>query len=105
MIAVTIREAFEKNGEFSEWFYLPRQPWTLETEGLFIQEDIDAEPAAPFPPAFLGPCNLQDTVDAAGMEDIITNAKNQLSTPSIEQLFEAFQFYIENDAFIEFGGA
>ena len=39
------------------------------------------------------------------MEDIITNAKNQLSTPSIEQLFEAFQFYIENDAFIEFGGA
>lgn len=105
MIAVTIREVFEKNGEFSGWLYLPRQPWTLDTEGLFIEMDIDADPSDPFPPALIGPCNLEEALDAAGIEDVISNAHSQLSNPSIDRLVDAFLFYIENDAFIEFGGA
>nr|WP_197090651.1 hypothetical protein [Yersinia aldovae] len=42
-----------------------------------------------------------ETLDGASVEDIIDNVGYQLADPKIEQLFEAFTFYYENDAFIE----
>lgn len=103
MTSVTIREVLEEKDAFSGWLYLSPKTWTLDTEGIFIADDIDADPAAPFPPAILAPCNLQEALDAAGIEDIISNAKDQLDSPTIDQLFEAFLFYVENDAFMDFG--
>ncbi|WP_418148399.1 DUF7716 domain-containing protein [Variovorax paradoxus] len=35
------------------------------------------------------------------MEDVIANTKDQIEGPSIHQLFEAFNFFYENDAYIE----
>lgn len=59
-------------------------------------------PSAPYPPAILAPCALQDALDAAGIEDIIYNARDQLGKPTLEQLFDAFLYYLENDAYIDF---
>lgn len=102
MVAVTIREVLKKTDLFQGWLYLPDKPWTLATEGIFVKEDRDADPSAPFPPAVLSPCQLKETLDAAGIEDIISNAEHQLGKPTLENLFAAFLFYMENDAFIEF---
>lgn len=102
MMMVTIREALENTDVFQGWLYLPAKPWSLSTEGIFIKENRDADPAAPFLPAILAPCQLKETLDAASMEDIILNAEQQLGRPTLEELFEAFLFYVENDAFIDF---
>lgn len=102
MMVVTIREALENTDVFQGWLYLPAKPWSLSTEGIFIKEDRDADPAALFPPEILAPCQLTETLDAASIEDIILNAEQQLGKPKPEELFEAFLFYVENDAFIDF---
>jgi hypothetical protein len=102
MLLLTMREVLEQAAVFDGWLFLPQQPWTLDTVGIFIKEDRDADPSDPFPPAILAPCGLQVALDAAGIEDVIENAKDQLGAPRIDQLFAAFQFYIENDAFLEF---
>jgi hypothetical protein len=102
MVAVSIKEVLEQKEKFSGWLYLPQQPWTLETQGIFVDEDRDAAPSEPFPPAILAPCALQDALDAAGIDDVISNAQDQLGTPTISQLFEGFLFYVANDAYCEF---
>jgi hypothetical protein len=102
MVAVTIREVLVKADVFQGWLYLPDKPWLLDTEGIFVREDLDADPSAPFPPVVLSPCQLKEALDAASIEDIISNAEQQLAKPTLENLLEAFLFYMENDAFIEF---
>lgn len=47
----------------------------------------------------MNPDEWQVTVDAATIEDIIDNAQQQISGASLDDLFAAFTFYIENDAF------
>jgi hypothetical protein len=103
-VIVTIREVLEKKEVFSGWLYLPdtAKSWSLNTQGIFVEEDIDADPNDPYPPAILDSCNLTESLDAAGIEDIISNAEAQTNKPSIDQLFKAFLFYLENDAFIDF---
>jgi len=102
MLAVTIREVLEQKGEFFGWLFLPSKPWTLDTNGLFIQEDKDSDPSEPFPPIIVEPCRLSAVLDWASIEDIVLNAKEQVGRPSVDNLFKAFIFYIENDAFITF---
>ena len=102
MMAVTIREVLEQKGSLFGWLYLPNKPWKLETQGLFIQEDKDSDPSDPFPPTIIDSCHLSEVLDAAGIEDIIANAEAQIEKPTVDDLYMAFLFYVENDAFIEF---
>jgi hypothetical protein len=101
-VIVTIRETLDKGNVFSGWLYLPKQPWNLDTQGIFLKEDRDADPFGPFPPVILDACQLSEALDAAGIEDVIINAQNQINNPTTEDLFKAFLFYMENDTFIEF---
>lgn len=102
MLAVTLREIFEQKEKFSGWLYCPPTLLSLDTQGVFIEEDIDDIPSDSPIPAVLEPCHLIEILDAASIEDIIDNAKAQLETVTIEDLFRAFIFYTENDAFIQF---
>ncbi|MGG1949371.1 hypothetical protein AB1286_31915 [Trinickia sp. NRRL B-1857] len=95
---VTIRRILQDPSAFSGWLYLPALPWTLETEGAFApytkDDDEDSIPEA---------AKRNDwtvTLDSDAIEDIVENASDQVSEPTIDQLFEAFAFYYENDAFI-----
>jgi len=41
-------------------------------------------------------------LDSTSIEDVVTNAKAQVGNPTQRQLFDAFVYYFENDAFIAF---
>lgn len=43
-----------------------------------------------------------DVFDASEVQDIVDNAIEQLPDATPEQLLQAFNYYYENDAFIEF---
>ena len=102
--ATNLEEIFGQNGErnFEGYLYLPNGPWSLATEGLFIEEDIDADPKVKFPPAVLDACKLKPTLEAAGVEDVIAYARQQSPDCTLEQLLRSFVFYVENDAFLDF---
>ncbi|MGS0895864.1 DUF7716 domain-containing protein [Burkholderia stagnalis] len=95
---VSLKHILERPGDFAGWLHLPPQPWTLDTEGVFSDDtggvDEDAVPAIARQPGW------QVTLDSTTIEDIVINAHDQIDEPSLAQLFDAFVFYVENDAFI-----
>ena len=97
---VSIRRILEDPSAFSGWLYLPSLPWTLETEGVFAPytKDVDQRDV----PEAAKQNGWTVTLDSDAIEDIVENASDQVNEPSVDQLFEAFVFYYENDAFIEF---
>lgn len=98
-----IRDVLEQKGEYSGWFYLPPQPWLLDTEGIFVKRDKDADPASDeHIPEVVTRNNWEPALDAAGIEDIIFNANQQVDDPSLEHLLAALIFYVDNDAFLDF---
>jgi hypothetical protein len=100
---VSIRDVLSKTDVYDGWLYLPQKPWNLDTKGIFVKSDKNADPDSDdHIPKIVKENNWKVTLDSEGIEDIIYNAEDQLGNPSIDQLFEAFLFYVENDAFIEF---
>lgn len=100
---VSIRDILQKKDVYDGWLYLPLKPWNLDTQGVFVKSDKNADPSSDdHIPEIVKKSNWKVTLDSEGIEDIISNAEDQLSSPTIENLFEAFLFYMENDAFIEF---
>ncbi|MBN3734271.1 hypothetical protein [Burkholderia sp. Tr-20390] len=97
---VSLKYILEHPGDFSGWLYLPPMPWTLDTEGAFSEDTKDAEDEAV--PAVARQPGWHVTLDSATIEDIVINAHDQIDEPSVAQLFDAFVFYVENDAFILF---
>ena len=104
MAATNLEEVFGQTGEgnFEGYLYLPEGSWSLATEGIFIEQDINADPDSKFPPSILDACNLKPTLEAAGVEDVIAFARQQSPDCSLEQLLKSFVFYVENDAFLDF---
>ena len=43
------------------------------------------------------------TLDCREIESIISNLSEQIPSPTLDQKIEAINYYIENDAFIDFG--
>ncbi|MBF6027684.1 hypothetical protein ICY20_08050 [Pseudomonas sp. P115] len=87
------------------WFYLPPDSaqWSPETLGVFSLDSSD------FPPDsddYLPKQAKEDgwiaTLETSAIEDVVDNAKDQLPAASAVDLFNAFLFYFENDAFIEY---
>jgi hypothetical protein len=101
-IVATLEEILIKRIPARGWLYLGEKPWNLATEGIMIADDIDAPADAPFPPRIIQNCGLNEVLDAAGIEDIIDNAEAQVTHPTPDQILLAFNFYFENDAFIDF---
>jgi hypothetical protein len=101
-VLVTIREILEGREPFSGWLYLPPPPWSLDTNGIFVEFDKDADPDDDQIPELVKTNKWIEVLDAASIEDIVSNAKQQLGSPSIDQLFKAFEFYLDRDAFVVF---
>jgi hypothetical protein len=99
---VTIREVLQAGEQHRGWLYLPERPWSLDTKGTFVEFDKDADPDADEIPELVKKNNWREVLDAASIEDIVDNATQQLGSPSIDDLFKAFQFYVDQDAFIRF---
>jgi hypothetical protein len=96
---------FEMSGK--AWVYLPRKrPWGLECESdIFESVEVPPElediPDAGIPDqAKLR--GLMPVLPVATMQEIVFNAKAQRPHATQGDLFDAFAFYYEHDAFIEF---
>lgn len=93
----------EKNPE--TWFYLPpnSKEWNLDTKGVFSLDSFDFPPDSDdFLPEQVKKNGWIETLDGAGIEDIIDNVNDQLENPSLDHLLQAFIYYFENDAFLVF---
>ncbi|WPH23686.1 DUF7716 domain-containing protein [Variovorax paradoxus] len=102
MQTISIRQAIEEINKFKGWLYLGPRPWTLGSQGFFYSANLDLSP--------VDEKKIRDGFEAQGwkstlskedIEDVIENTKDQIEDPSIDQLFEAFNFFYENDAYIE----
>lgn len=94
----SLKHILEHPGDFSGWLCLPSMPWTLDTEGAFIEDAQQAE--VDTPSATAPHPGLRVTLNSATIEDIVINAHDQVDEPSVTQLFDAFVYYVDNDAFI-----
>ncbi|MHA6306530.1 DUF7716 domain-containing protein [Hafnia paralvei] len=105
MKLVTIREfLMHPENYLTGWFYLPpdKSKWDLGTHGVFSLDSSDFPlDSVDYLPIQAKNDGWVETFECAGVEDIIDNLSYQVSNPTIEQLFEAFVFYYDNDAFIE----
>jgi len=99
---ISLRTILRDPGLFTGWLYLPSQPWTLDTEGIFFKFDKNADPNVDQTPEVVRTNNWQEVLDAASIEDIVDNARAQLEDVSVGDLLQAFIYYVENDAFIKF---
>lgn len=106
MTVVNLQEVFSQTceGMYDGWLYLPQGPWTPATEGIFLDQSVDADPDEPFPPKILEPLKLKATLDAAGIEDVMSYARQQRELCSLDDMLRSFVFYLENDAFLLFDG-
>lgn len=97
---VSIREILANPGTHGGWLFLPKAAWTLESQGVFYEKDLDAEFEEDNRPSIAK--DWQEVLDRDGIEDVVENAKTQLESPSLEQLLEALHYYFINDAYIKF---
>jgi hypothetical protein len=89
------------------WVYLPNvKNWSLESESVALESEevppeLEDEPDAGVP-QFAKDHDLMQVMPVATLQDIVSNAREQRPSASPKDLFEAFKFYYDRDAFIEF---
>lgn len=94
----SLKHILEHPGDFSGWLCLPQIPWTLDTEGVFIEDADDTEAATP---ATTSPHpDWRVTLNSTTIEHIVINAHDQVDEPTVTQLLDAFVFYVDNEDFI-----
>ena len=101
---ITIKEVLENAPSllWSDALFLPDTPvWELETQGIIWDPD-DVESEDDEIPEVAKEMNLPVGIGIHEIRQIVDNAKQQISACSIEQLFEAFLYYYNYDAFIVF---
>lgn len=83
------------------WFYLPEpiNQWTLETIGIFVDDEYGEEEDQT---QQLLDNGWVETLETTMIEDVIDNAKEQKEYLTPEDLFQAFIFFVDNDAFLSF---
>lgn len=96
-----IREVLENVRTMPDaWFYLPVTPWTLGTRGSFSLDSRDFPPGSTdYLPSQVKSDGRKETLGTPMIEDVISNVDQQLVAATVNDYFEAFKFYCENDAF------
>ena len=102
---VSIGDVLSSPENNTEWFCLPpdKNNWTLYTKGVFTLDARDFPPDSDeYLPKQVKNDGWIEVLDGGTIEEIVANANEQLGVPSLDELFKAFIFYYENDAFLEF---
>ncbi len=90
------------------WVYLPAdRNWSLSSKCAILEsEEVppehEDEPDAGVP-EFAKRNGLMRVLPVAVVQDIVTNARAQEPDATLEVLFEALEYYYENDAFLVIG--
>jgi len=91
----------------SAWVYLPSgESWSLESKSAVLESEevpaeFDDEPDAGIP-QFAKDQGFMQVMPVATLQDIVANAREQRRFATADDLFAAFKFYYEHDAFIVF---
>ena len=104
MRVYSIREVLENLDKMPDsWFYLPNSNWTLDTKGAFSLDSRDFPPdSTDYLPPQVANEGWIETLDTPMIQDVINYTDQQLPSATVEDYFEAFKYYFENDAFLEF---
>ena len=81
--------------------YFYQTHWQLETKAIICDPD-DVESEDDEIPKIAKEMGVPLSIGIQDIQQVIDNARQQVGDCSIEQLFEAFLYYYDNDAFIEF---
>lgn len=86
------------------WLYLPEvDPWSVNAPCIIAEsEDVPESIADTSEPAVAREHGLQRALPVAVVQDIVGNAREQLEIASRRDLFKAFVYYYDHDAFIDF---
>ncbi|HYG76983.1 MAG TPA: hypothetical protein VEK08_18400 [Planctomycetota bacterium] len=76
-------------------------PWTLGSECAILDPEDSPDPGVVLPQLAVQN-KLRFIMFVESLHDIVINAREQIPEASISQLLEAFNYYCENDAFMEF---
>jgi len=76
-------------------------PWSLQTKCLVHDPDDVASDDDDLPEIVVA-AEMQDVLEIQDVKDIVANAKAQRPDVTLDELLQAFVFYIERDAFIAF---
>jgi len=100
----SIREVLENLERMPDsWFYLPSTNWTLDTLGAFSLDSRDFAPdSTDYLPPEVASEGWVETLDTSMIQDVIDYTDQQLPLATVNDYFEAFKYYFENDAFLEF---
>ncbi|WP_461617494.1 DUF7716 domain-containing protein [Bradyrhizobium sp. 23AC] len=88
------------------WVYLPSgRTWSLDSESATLESDevppeLEDEPDAGIP-QFAKRHDLMQVMPVTTLQDIVSNARRQKPDATLDELFAAFVFCYENDAFME----
>lgn len=78
--------------------YRPEGPLSLDSECYLLDADEDDDEA----PVASAPHGLVESVSIREIRSIRENARLQGRKPDLPELLQAFVFYLDHDAFIEF---
>ena len=87
--------------EWSDALFLPEdEVWNMDTEGM-ICDPNDVENESDEVPKAAKERNLIYALSIQDLQDIVYNAKQQKEKASVDEVLEAYLYYYDNDAFIE----
>ena len=101
---ITIKDVLmdASNLHWSDSLFLPEdEEWKLETKGIVWDPD-DVESDEDEVPKIAEENGLFCSIGIQAIKQVVDNVRQQLGSCSVEQLFEAFLYHYDNDAFIEF---
>ena len=100
---ITLREALslaDSSPDDAALFLPLGEAWSLDTACALSETDPYEDSEAP--PKLAQDHGLGYALSVPQLQDIVSNARQQLAEPTAEQLLAAFLFYYDRDAFIDF---
>lgn len=87
---------------WNESLYLPENSstWNNSTEAIIESADAFEEHDESDNPVDMSKIGYAHILSCSDVTSISNNLKENKPNPSLEDLFEAFEFYLDNDAFI-----
>jgi hypothetical protein len=85
------------------WLFLPQQePWTLESPAVLLKLDEYEEDDETFAnPELAKKEGLKLVLFGGDVQQIICNARQQKRNVSLDEIFTAFLYYVDHDAFTD----
>ena len=105
---INLSEALLNIDNFSTrcWLYLPSKvAWTLESPSLVLESDEVAPEQESHPdagiPEIAKQLSMMQALSIAEVQDALANARSQKPDATVNELFEAFLYYYDNDAYLK----